>query len=249
MSESLPAVDAPQGIIKLQHPLRNLFNALRGSEPVRIVAMGSSSTAGRADVVPCPYRLEMYLRQHYAEPLPNTRIDVLNRGKGGQEAPEELKRFKTDIFPDSPSLVLWQIGTNAVFHKDKYKFKDVVDAITDGVHRLLQPREQPMDVVLIDPQYGTAMLRDDKAELSEKMVMEIRRIAETKKVNVFQRWALMRHWHVQNGVSFEQLLDPTDCPDMLHQSDWSTLQVSKALCRAITDAVLAASWLPADRQS
>ncbi|SFH88273.1 SGNH/GDSL hydrolase family protein [Bradyrhizobium sp. cf659] len=243
MSESPPAVDMPQDIIKLEHPLRNFFDALRGQEPVRIVAMGSSSTAGRADVVPYPYRLEMYLRQHYAEPLPNVRIDVLNRGKGGQEAPEELKRFKSDIFPDGPSLVLWQIGTNAVFHKDQYKFEDVVDAITEGVHQLLQSRERPMDIVLVDPQYVTAMLRDDKAELSEKIVLAIRAIAEAAKVNLFQRWALMRHWHVQNGVSFDQLLDPTDRPDMLHQSDWSTLQVSKALCQAITDAVPPGRWL------
>ncbi|GLR94628.1 MULTISPECIES: SGNH/GDSL hydrolase family protein [Bradyrhizobium] len=245
MCESLPAVDFPQGIIKLEHPLRSFFDALRGQGPVRIVAMGSSSTAGREDVVPYPYRLEMYLRRHYAEQLPNVRIDVLNRGKGGEEAPQELKRFEADIFRDTPSLVLWQVGTNAVFHDDQYKFKDVVDAITEGVQQLLQSREPPMDVVLIDPQYVTAMLRDEKAELSEKIVLAIREIGKAARVNLFQRWALMRHWHVQNGASFEQLLDPTDRPDMLHQSDWSTLQVSKALCQAITDATMSAGWLSA----
>ncbi|MEY9184318.1 nicotinamidase-related amidase [Bradyrhizobium sp. USDA 326] len=246
MSESLPAVDFPQGIIKLEYPLRNFYDALHGQEPVRVVAMGSSSTAGREDVVPYPYRLEMYLRRHYAEPLPNVRIDVFNRGKGGQEAPEELERFNPDIFRDAPSLVLWQVGTNAVFHKEKYKFKDVVGAITKGVQRLLQSRQPAMDVVLIDPQYVTAMLRDDYAELSEEIVSAIREIARAAKVNLFQRWALMRHWHVQNGVSFEQMLDPTDQPDMLHQSDWSTLQLSKALCKAITDATSSAGWLAAE---
>ncbi len=249
MSESLPAVDFPQGIIKLEHPLQNFYDALHGQGPVRIVAMGSSSTAGREDVVPYPYRLEMYLRRHYAEPLPNVRIDVFNRGRGGQEAPEELDRFKSDIFRDTPSLVLWQVGTNAVFHKEKYKYKekftDVVDAITKGV-QLLQSREPAIDVVLIDPQYVTAMLRDDCAELSEEIVRAIRETAKAAKVNLFQRWALMRHWHVENGVSFEQMLDPTDRPDMLHQSDWSTLQVSKALCKAITDATSSAGWLSAE---
>jgi hypothetical protein len=58
----------------------------------------------------------------------------------------------------------------------------------------------------------------------------------------------MRHWHVSNEVSFEQLLDPTD-GDKLHQSDWSTLQVSKALCKAITDATTAAGWLAAGQKS
>lgn len=171
---------------------------------------------------------------------------LLNRGKGGEEAPQEFERFDADIFDDKPSVVLWQIGTNAVFRKEQFNFEEVTEKIAEGVRRL---REHPMDVVLIDPQYVTAMLRDDKAELSEQMVMAIRSVADAAEVNVFQRWALMRHWHVQNGVSFEQLLDPTDRPDMLHQSDWSTFQVSKALCRAMTDAVLAASWLPADWQS
>ena len=165
--------------------------------------------------------------------MPNVWIDVLNRGKGGEEAPKELDRFDTDIFDDKPAMVLWQVGTNAVFRKDEFNFEDVVGKIAEGVRRL---RERPIDVVLIDPQYVTAMLRDDRAELSEKMVLEIRRIADDAKVNVFQRWALMRHWHVHNDVSFDQLLDPTDRPDMLHQSDWSTLQVSKALCQAIIDA-------------
>jgi hypothetical protein len=248
MSESLPTVDFPHDIIKLKYPLRNFFRALRGKGPVRIVAMGSSSTAGREDVVPYPYRLEMYLRQHYAPHLTDVRIDVANRGKGGEEAPKELDRFDTDIFDDKPSLVLWQVGTNAVFRKEEFNFEDVVQKIADGVRRLCE-HEHPMDVVLIDPQYVTAMLRDGKADLSEKMVSEIRRIADDAKVNIFQRWALMRHWHVQNDVSFDQLLDPTDRPDMLHQSDWSTLQVSKALCRSITDAALAASWLPAEWKS
>ena len=78
MSESLPTVDVPHDIIKFQHPLRNFFDALCGKGPVQIIAMGSSSTAGRADVVPYPHRLEMYLRQHYAGPLPDRKSTRLN---------------------------------------------------------------------------------------------------------------------------------------------------------------------------
>lgn len=245
MCESLPAVDFPRDIIKLKQPLRNFVEALRREGPVRIVAMGSSSTAGRADVVPYPYRLEMYLRQSYVDHLPKVRIDVLNRGKGGEEAPKEVNRFDADIFGDKPTVVLWQVGTNAVFRKQEFNFNEVVDKIAEGVRLLAK---HTMDVVLIDPQYVTAMLRDDKAELSEKMVSEIRRIADEAKISVFQRWALMRHWHVNNNATLEQFLDPTD-GDKLHQSDWSTLQVSRALCNSIVDATIAASWLPAEWKS
>jgi len=90
-------------------------------------------------------------------------------------------------------------------------------------------------VMLIDPQYVTAMLFDDKADLSERMVSLIATVADDAKVNVFRRWALMRHWHVHNNVALNQMIDPTD-PDKLHQSDWSMLQFSKALFDSLTRA-------------
>ena len=233
MPDTPPNGDVPAELIGFKHPLPHLTHALQGSGPVRIVAMGSSSTSGRADVVPYPYRLEMYLRAEYQQRFPNLRIDVLNRGKGGEEAVEELLRFRTDIFLERPSLVIWQVGTNAVFHKERYDLDDVAARIAEGLERL---RVEPMDVVLMDPQYVTAMLLDERAEDSERMVSLISVAAEKANVNLFRRWALMRHWHVHNNVSFEQMLDPTDDQAKLHQSDWSTLRISKALCDAITKA-------------
>jgi hypothetical protein len=236
MADTPPDGDIPAEFVSLKHPLPNLAKALLGRTPVRIVAMGSSSTAGRGDVVPYPHRLEMYLRVKFAEErFANLNIDVLNRGKGGQEAIEELPRFESDVFAENPALLIWQVGTNAVFHKkDKpYDLDEVAAKIAVGLERL---RGQPMDVVLMDPQYVTAMLLDERAEDSERMVALISAAAEKANVNLFRRWALMRHWHVQNNIGFDQMLDPTDIPDKLHQSDWSTQRISLALCDAITKA-------------
>jgi len=182
-------------------------------------------------VVPYPHRLEMYLRAGFGdERFPNLKIDVLNRGRGGEEAIEELRRFDSDIFAEKPALVIWQVGTNAVFHN--YRLDEVAASITQGLRRLSEKR---MDVLLIDPQYTPAMLFDDKADASERMVSLISAAADEAKVNLFRRWALMRHWHVHNNVSLDRFFDPSD-PDKLHQSDWSTLEVAKALCGAITKA-------------
>ncbi|WP_426609208.1 SGNH/GDSL hydrolase family protein [Bradyrhizobium sp. McL0616] len=201
---------------------------------MRIVAMGSSSTAGLGNVVAYPARLELYLRKHFKDDAHlDIRIDVSNRGKGGEDAPQEVARFNDDIFADNPSLVLWQVGTNAVFRKEQFDFDNVVEKIVEGLNLL---RDRPtMDVILIDPQYVTAMLFDDNAELSEKMIEAIRTAARDAKVNLFQRWALMRHWHVYNNASFEQLLAPDD-ELKLHQSDWSTMQVARTLRSAILTA-------------
>ena len=226
MSDSAGDGDLPAEFITFKYPLPRFAAALLGKEPVKIVAMGSSSTAGREDVVPYPSRLEMYLRRKYGNP----RIDVVNRGRGGEEAIEELRRFDADIFAEEPSLVIWQVGTNAVFHK--YDLDSVAAKIAEGMARL---RQYPIDVVMMDPQYVTAMLLDDKADASDRMVSLIAGAADKAGVSVFRRWALMRHWHVQNNISFERMLDPTD-PDKLHQNDWSTQRLAIALCEAISKA-------------
>ncbi len=227
MSHVLPAIDIPGEFLTFKQPLPHFFKALHDNGPMRIVAMGSSSTAGREDVVPYPARLEMYLRWQYQERFPDLRLDVVNRGHGGQEAPEELKRFRTDIFELKPALVIWQVGVNAVFHN--YDLKQVAEAINNG---LTQLSGQDFDVMLMDSQYTPAMLFDDKAEASEQMMAAIAAAAEKFKVNLFRRWALMRHWHVHNNVPLTDMIDPGD-PDKLHQNDWSTMEVSKALAMAI----------------
>lgn len=227
MTHSPPAVDIPDSFVTFKHELPHFFKALHSNGPVRVVAIGSSSTAGRADVVPYPARLEMYLRWQYQERFPEMRLDVLNRGHGGREAPEELKRFQTDIFELKPALVIWQVGVNAVFHN--YDLKQVAQAIDSG---LTQLSGQDFDVMLMDSQYTTAMLLDDKADASEQMMASIATASEKFKVNLFRRWALMRHWHIHNNVPLADMIDPGD-PDKLHQSDWSTMEVSKALTTAI----------------
>src|ERR1700761_661088 len=90
VTHSPPAVDFPPGIVTLKRELPKFVDALRANGAVRIVAIGSSSTAGRGDdVVPYPSRLEMYLRWEYQARFSNMRLDVFNRGQGGQEAPDE----------------------------------------------------------------------------------------------------------------------------------------------------------------
>jgi hypothetical protein len=71
MTCSRPNVDTPDSFITFKHDLPHFFKALHGGAPLRIVAMGSSSTAGSGDdVVPYPARLEMYQRWQYREKFP-----------------------------------------------------------------------------------------------------------------------------------------------------------------------------------
>ena len=209
--------------VNFKYKLPYLTAALHCPETVKIVAIGSSSTAGVAPVAPYPPRLEMLLRQK----LGRRTIDVVNRGIGGEEAPKELERFQSDVFGEAPALVIWQVGTNAIFlDMDR---TEVAGAIESGLRQLAK---LSADVILMDLQYTRAMT--DKLAASEEMVALIAAAAETAKVNVFSRFALMRRW-VDDQIPISALEDGAD--NHLHTSDWATGCVAEVLGNAIERAV------------
>jgi hypothetical protein len=85
-----------------------LADALGKQQTINIVAIGSSATEGdgASPEGSYPKRLEVALGARF----PGKTIKVFNKGKGGEEAPDEAARFKTDVFPNNPSLVIWQVG-------------------------------------------------------------------------------------------------------------------------------------------
>jgi hypothetical protein len=163
-------------------------------------------------------------------------VDVLNRGFGGQEAPEELSRFEPDVISEAPALVIWQVGSNAVFHDEVYSPEAVSAAIAAGLDWLVG---LPMDVVLMDLQYTTAIVKPEKIKRAQDIQARIEAAAATARVNLFHRFALMERWIVQDGTSIEDLIDPTD-GDRLHMSEWATNCMSQALFGAIAGVLDAA---------
>jgi hypothetical protein len=226
-------------LVAFTHPLRHFRESLERRRKTRIVAMGSSSTAGANGVLPFPGRLEFLLRQqrdHDRFVQFGRLIDVVNRGVGGQESPEELSRFECDVLAEAPSLVIWQVGTNAVFHDTCYVVDEVMRAIELGLDWIATI---PADVVLMDLQYTKAMV--DKLALSEQIEQRIADVAAKANVNLFRRWDLMKTWHKDDGVPLEQL-DDAQAPN-LHMSDWATACMTEALFHAIVSAPTASSEL------
>ena len=64
------------------------------------------------------------------------------------------------------------------------------------------------------------------------MVDLISSAAAQANVDVFHRFALMRHWHEHEGLPFETFLST----DGLHMNDWGHSCFAKALANAIADA-------------
>jgi lysophospholipase L1-like esterase len=207
-----------------QYRLPNFANRLNGHGSIKIVAIGSSSTAGEGDIVPYTYRLESALRAKY----PNHMIDVLNRGISGQEAPDELMRMQTDVIAEGPALVIWQVGTNAVWQQG-HNLDDVAKAIANGLKLLGGERT---DVAIMDLQYAPAVLTDDKIDATRRMLSLINQLATEANVNVFCRFDLMQKFHKVERNSFDRIIDPNDV-ERLHQSDWSARRIGYELCEAI----------------
>jgi acyl-CoA thioesterase I len=92
MPDALQPCDPHSDLVKFSYPLPHLADSLKRRRRIKVVAIGSSSTAGEDNLIPFPPRLELALRKRF----PDRMIDVLNRGIVGQEAPEELSRFEPD---------------------------------------------------------------------------------------------------------------------------------------------------------
>jgi lysophospholipase L1-like esterase len=226
MPNDLPKYDLPASLIRFDRPLFHLAKQLEGAGPVNIVAIGSSTTAGEGDIPPYPARLQAALRRRF----PGPEINVINKGLGGQEAPEEFKRFEQDVIALAPVLTIWQVGTNAIFH-DGYDLDDIAATIDAGLKWL---SGHAMDVVLMDLQYASAIRGPGRIFGTERMVRLIADAADRAGVNLFRRFALMRHWVKDGNVPIDQLINPADG---LHQTELCTGWVTQALDTLISDAV------------
>src|SRR5580692_2103638 len=80
-----------------------------------IVALGSSSTAGSM-ASDSAHTYPAVLQVTLNKTLPSADFAVINRGIGGQDAPEELARLDADVIAIRPQLVIWQVGANGAMH-------------------------------------------------------------------------------------------------------------------------------------
>jgi lysophospholipase L1-like esterase len=210
--------------VRIEQPLARIAFRLAGGLPIRVVAIGSSSTfgAGASSAAGSyPSRLEVELGRHF----PGHDFTVLNRGVNGEEAPDMLARFETAVIAEKPDLVLWQVGTNSLLRDRPLDPRATV--LHEGLARLKATRA---DVVLIDPQFAPRVIA--KAGAVDATVALLAAVAKEEKVGLFRRFATMRRWHEVDGLPFETFVSP----DGLHMNDWSYSCFAKGLGVAIAEA-------------
>jgi acyl-CoA thioesterase I len=210
-------------LTQLSYPLTHMAQRIASGQPVTIVALGSSSTAGAGASEPAasyPSRLEAELKAKF----PEWKITVLNHGVNGEVAAEMLARFSESVAAAHPDVVLWQVGTNAVLRDNPLGPVDRL--VHDGIARI---KSIGADAVLIDPQFAPQVLaKSDAVEIVDL----ISAAAKQVDVDLFPRFALMRGWHDQEAMPFEAFLSP----DLLHMNDWGYDCLAKLLSSAMIEA-------------
>jgi lysophospholipase L1-like esterase len=197
----------PRGEVRTMGSLPHVANKLISGRPVVIVAFGSSSTQGYGSSAPeftYPSRLAGQLRRQY----PSAEITVVNRGVGGEDAPEMMKRLQSviDLHPD---LVIWQVGTNAVLRN--LDPDETARMVEDGIS-LIQAAGS--DVVLVDPQYSPRVT--EHSESAGRMVRLLGKVAQLRHIGIFPRFEVMREWHERQAIPINDFV----IADGLHMNDW-----------------------------
>jgi len=218
-----PACSAPPELLRLGRPLQRFGRKMAEGAPVKIVALGSSSTFGFGASTPegsYPARLEALLRAAH----PGQKITVVNRGINGNVTRDEMLRFDPDVLAERPDLVIWQVGTNTLLQgQDMWSvFLDV----RAGVRRL---DALGADVLLMNLQYSPRVLaRTNYPDMLDLIAVAGR---ETN-VDVFDRFGIMKDWAEQQRFGF----DVFNTPDGLHMNDWAYDCLARLLSSALERA-------------
>ncbi len=197
----------PKGVPR-SFALPHVTHKLAAGEPVVIVAFGSSSTQGYGTSSPefaYPNRLAAQLHRKY----PTADITVVNRGRGGEDAPQMMRRLQTEVIDTKPDLVIWQVGTNAVLRN--LDPDATAQTVQDGVARIQQTGA---DIVLVDLQYSPRVT--EHPENASKMVKLLSRVAQLRHIGVFPRFEVMRQWHENQALPIDSFV----IADGLHMNDW-----------------------------
>ena len=208
-----------------RRPLRTLRRAIRQDRPVKVLAIGSSSTAGIGASSPSATyvaKLERTLEGAFK----GLDFEVIGRGRSGEEAQGAADRMKREVDETRPDLVVWQVGTNDALRRVGLdRFKQCLRTT------LAWLREQKIDVLLVDPQYGDALTKD---QYYGRVVAAVAEVAREARVLLVDRFEAMRELHRQHGDRFYLAADD------LHMNDVGHRCMAEQLARSIVAGLVAA---------
>jgi acyl-CoA thioesterase I len=198
---------------------------LRASEPLVIVATGSSSTVGlwvqrSAATYPEVMRRELLRLRSNAE------IQIINSGRIGDTIQDNIARFERDVLSYRPDLIVWQLGTNDIAWGGRPD-AGLKNRVLQGVRAL---KASGADVILMDLQYAPRVLGSAYHSTMEAIIADVTR---QERIGLFSRFAIMRT-SIDAGVSPGALVSW----DGLHNTADGYDCIGRALARMVSHAAL-----------
>ncbi len=218
------AIGAPRNVAVMRPPvpvkLTRLASLLGKDGDIRIVAFGSSSTAGAGASSPAatyPALLETDLEAHLQIGAALHRsVTVINRGRGGDDSEAMARRLQRDVLLEHPDLVIWQTGSNdPLTGVPVERFSELT---RQGIAAI---RATGADVVLMDQQWCKRLTGVANTQLYADA---LHAVAAELGVPVIRRYDMMRSWVAQGVLTPTQMIGP----DGLHMTDAGYKQLAKA---------------------
>jgi lysophospholipase L1-like esterase len=219
-----PPCDTALDLVRLDVHLKHVSQRIAAHEPVTIVALGSSSTAGAGASAPdnsYPARLGVELRTLF----PGQAFNIINKGVNGEEVTDMLRRFDEAVIANKPDLVVWQLGTNSLIRD--HEMTDRGALIRQGLNKVRAARA---DTILVDPQYAPKVVVKPQAV---KMVKFLSAFAKEENIAMFRRFLMMKRWTEIDRLPYSAFVTPDD----LHMNDFGYGCMAKGLALAIADSV------------
>jgi lysophospholipase L1-like esterase len=222
-AQSMTHCRAKPALLELGTKLPISRKAMAEKKVLRIIALGSSTTAGYGVSNPA-YAFPTQLRIGLEKALPGIDIDVINRGIGGQDVEEMAARMRVEMEGNPASLVIWQTGTNAAIrHMPLDKFDKTLRA------GLKLGTSLGADFVLMNLQYVPAVVAAPDKEAYENIMAEA---ARDYAAGLFRRYDIMRSWY-DDGMPYAQFVQL----DGLHLNDFGQKCIGRLLTRSILGAL------------
>lgn len=205
--------------------LRHTGQRLTEGLPLRILAIGSSTTEGVGATAPdrtYPVQLEREMERL----LPHARVEMHVSGVGGETAVQTLARLERELKAHHPDLVIWQVGTNdALSDVGEETFRTLLD------RGIMAVEGAQADLILMNQQFFPSIRHKSRYEKFVRMVEEA---GLRKRACVFNRYALMQQWGETSADTLKAMLST----DQFHMSD----RGYACMARVLADEIVRASW-------
>jgi acyl-CoA thioesterase I len=198
----------PPTLLRSSDKLPHIAKKLHRGEPVKIIALGSSSTQGvgaSSVAATYPSRFAAELQRMF----PHSKVTVINKGIAGEDAKQMLVRFHRDVLDEHPDLLIWQTGTNSALYRNKVS--SWAGRVTQGID---QAHAAGIDVMLMGPQFSPKF---EAVPNHQEFLDHITTVASLRHVPVLRRYEIMKYWVASGEMTQAEMINS----DGLHQTDRS----------------------------